>query len=205
MLNLIIGDCLETLKQMPDNSIDIILTSPPFKDADVEGDYWEFYDQFFTEAYRVCSKALCIIHSATKMNEHITRYPPKRTLIWNKGIVAYAWRFNPIFIYQKSDDYKVNKFIWSDTMTVAPIKGGNKVHQYEDPTELYAWVLRMMCRGGATTVLDPFAGSGTTAVACALLRNEGHADLQCTLIEREDSYKPLIEDKLAAVMAGAEE
>jgi len=156
-----------------DNSVDLVFTSPPFKDEDVQGDYWEFYSKAFSEMYRIASKAVIIIHSATKMNEIIKRYPPKRTLIWGKGIIAPSWRYNPIFVYQKSDEYKVNKYIYSDTFGISPIKGGTRVkndaklHKYQDPVELYIAILKMF--KGCTSVLDPFIGSGTTAVAAKSL------------------------------------
>lgn len=148
-----------------DNSVDLVFTSPPFKDEDVEGDYWEFYSNAFNEMYRIASKAVIIIHSATKMNEIIKRYPPKRTLIWVKGIIAPSWRYNPIFVYQKSDEYKVNKYIYSDTFGILPIKGKSdiKIHKYQDPVELYTAILKMFKE--CESVLDPFMGSGTTAVA----------------------------------------
>lgn len=190
MNKIIIGDCREVLKELPDNSIDIIFTSPPFKDEDVEGDYWTFYDEFFKEAYRVAGKALIIIHSATKMNEHITRYPPKRTMIWGKGIIAAAWRFNPIYVYQKTEEYKINKYIWCDCFGVTPIKGNVKVHKYQDPLTLYKTVLSMF--KGCNSFCDPFTGSGTTLRAVQELSNERGEEYFCLGIEQNPEYEPLI-------------
>lgn len=186
MTKIIIGDCRVELPKLDDNSIDCILTSPPFKDEDVEGDYWDFYNGIFHEMTRVTSKVLIIIHSATKMNEIIKRYPPKRTLIWGKGMVKYSWRYNPIFVYQKTDEYKVNKFIWSDAFGIEPIQGKNKAHVYQDPELLYYTILKMF--NGIETVLDPFAGSGTTGRACRKL------NIDCTLIEIAREHKKLITD-----------
>jgi len=154
------GDSLEILPQLETKSIDMIFTSPPFKDEDVAGDYWGFYDKWFKEALRIAKKCVIVIHSATKLNEIITRYPPKRTMIWGKGIVAYSWRYNPIFIYQINDGYKVNKFIWSDVLGVAPIRGDKKTNKYQDPDLLYSTIISMF--KGCDTILDPFIGGGTT-------------------------------------------
>ena len=181
-----IGDSSKLLKGYSDNSIDCIFTSPPFKDDDVEGDYCKFYDGIFKDCMRISSKVVIIIHSATKMNEIIVKYPPKRTLIWGKGVVKYSWRYNPIFVYQISDDYKVNKYIWSDVFGVEPIQGKNKSHVYQDPELLYYTILKMFT--GIKTVLDPFAGSGTTGRACRKL------ELDCTLIDINLKYKSLIKD-----------
>lgn len=163
-------DCLITMSKMKDQEIDLIFTSPPFKNEDVEGDYWTIYEKWIQEMLRV-SKVTCIIHSATKMNQHISKYPPKRTLIWGKGLVAYTWRYNPIYVYE-NNSYKVNKYIWSDAFGVPPIKGSNKVHKYQDPDILYETVIKMISRGGLMSVYDPFMGSGTTMRACINLGME---------------------------------
>lgn len=193
MIEVKIGDCRDVLKTLPDNSIDIIFTSPPFKDEDVEGDYWTFYDEFFKEAYRVAGKALIIVHSATKMNEHIIKYPPKRTMIWGKGIICTAYRFNPIYIYQKSDAYKVNKYIWCDVFGVPSIKGKEKTHPYQDPLLLYKTILGMFkdCK----TFCDPFAGSGTTLKAVQELADKSGEDLYCLGIEKDVQYEKLINER----------
>jgi len=181
------GDCLEILKDFPDNCVDMVFTSPPFKDEDVVGDYWQSYDRWFQEMYRVANKCLLIIHSATKINELARRYPPKRWMIWGKGIVAYAWRFNPILVYEKNG-YKVNKYIYSDTIGIAPIVGSKKIHKYQDPLELYSAIIKMF--KDCETVLDPFAGSGTTALACNRL------DKRYILIEQDEENISLIKKSL---------
>ena len=153
---------------MKDREIDLVFTSPPFKDEDVDGDYWEVYSKWISEINRVCVVS-CIVHTATKMNYHISHYPPKRILIWGKGIVAYTWRYNPIYVYQNTEEYKVNKYIWSDAFGVPPIKGSDKIHKYQDPEILYETIIKMISRGGLRTVYDPFLGSGTTMRACERL------------------------------------
>ena len=154
------------MKSIPDKSVDVVFTSPPFKEDDVEGEYWTEYDKWFYEMNRVTSKVVCIIHSATKLNHLISEYPPKRTMIWGKGFSQYSWRYNPILVYQISDAYKINKFIYSDTFGVQPVssKSKSRVHIYQDPEILYKAIINMF--KDCETVLDPFMGSGTTGVAC---------------------------------------
>lgn len=169
MITLIQGDCLEEMKKFPNKSFDMIFTSPPFKDEDVREDYWSFYEKFMFQVNRITSKVACIIHSSAKMNEIIKLYPPKRTIIWGKGIVCYAYRYNPVFIYQY-ENYKVNKYIWADTFGITPITSKNKNHKYQDPINLYIEIIKMFkdCK----TVLDPFMGSGTTGLACIELNKD---------------------------------
>jgi DNA modification methylase len=163
-------DCLQGMKQLQDKSIDITLTSPPFKDEDTisDLDYWEFYSCFMQEAMRVTKNVLCVIQSATRLTDIVKKYPPHRTVIWYKGVMVCAYRYNPIFIYQLRPDYKINKYLWSDVIGCYSIKQKDKVHKDQDPVYVYETILKMFkdCK----TVLDPFMGSGTTAEAA---KNQG--------------------------------
>ena len=163
------GDCRDVLPKIPDKAIDLVWTSPPFKEEDVDGDYWTLYDEWYRAMFRVAGKVLGITHSATKLNHLIATYPPSRTLIWSKGMVKYSWRFNPMLVYQIDDSYSVNKRIWSDVFGVPPLfqREIEKVHKYQDPLKLYSTIFAMFkeCR----VVLDPFGGSCTTMLAAANL------------------------------------
>ncbi len=57
------------------------------------------------------------------------------------------------------------------------------------PLALMRWLVRLVTPPGGT-VLEPFAGSGTTVEACVL---EG---FRCIAIEREADYLPLITSRL---------
>jgi site-specific DNA-methyltransferase (adenine-specific) len=88
-----------------------------------------------------------------------------------------ASRFFPVFKYQAK----------------APTKERPKVdgiaHPTVKPLDLIRFLVRLVTPPGGT-VLEPFAGSGTTAEACVL---EG---VQCIAIEREADYLPLIVARL---------
>jgi hypothetical protein len=61
--------------------------------------------------------------------------------------------------------------------------GGRNSHVTVKPVSLLSWLLRMVCAPGAT-VIDPFAGSGTTGVAAEGLG----LGLKCVLIERDPEW-----------------
>jgi site-specific DNA-methyltransferase (adenine-specific) len=65
-------------------------------------------------------------------------------------------------------------------------------HPTVKPVDLMAYLCRLVCPPGGT-VLDPFAGSGTTGMACM---REG---FDCILIEREAEYIADIKRRLAHV------
>ena len=60
-IKIICGDCLEVMKQIPDNSVDLVLTDPPYNiGKDFENDnlpakeYLEWCDKWIREIVRVC-------------------------------------------------------------------------------------------------------------------------------------------------------
>lgn len=69
-------------------------------------------------------------------------------------------------------------------------KVGGVQHPTVKPLDLMRWLVRLVAPQGAT-VLEPFAGSGTTIEACIA---EG---MRCIAIEREETYLPLILDRIS--------
>lgn len=66
---------------------------------------------------------------------------------------------------------------------------GDVAHPTVKPLDLMRWLVRLVTPPGGT-LLEPFAGSGTTAEACVV---EGFS---CVAIEREADYLPLIVQRL---------
>ena len=89
-----------------------------------------------------------------------------------------ASRFFPVFRYQAK----------------APTRERPKIdgvsHPTVKPLELMRWLVRLVTPPDGI-VLEPFAGSGTTVEACVL---EG---FRCLAIEREETYLPLIAERMA--------
>lgn len=68
-------------------------------------------------------------------------------------------------------------------------RSGDVAHPTVKPLTLMRWLVRLVTPPGGT-VLEPFAGSGTTVAACLL---EG---FKVVAIEREADYLPLIESRI---------
>ncbi|ALA48610.1 DNA methylase [Mycobacterium phage PopTart] len=94
-----------------------------------------------------------------------------------------ASRFFPVFKYQaKAPTKERPSYVNED---------GNKVaHNTVKPLDLMRWLVRLVTPPNGV-VLDPFAGSGTTAEACI------HEHKRCITIEREADYLPLIVARLS--------
>ncbi|WAB09018.1 DNA methyltransferase [Mycobacterium phage Monet] len=92
-------------------------------------------------------------------------------------------RFFPVFKYQaKAPTKERPSYVNEDGAKVA--------HSTVKPLTLMRWLARLVCPPGGA-ILDPFAGSGTTAEACLL---EG---FDCIAIENEADYIPLIEHRIS--------
>lgn len=48
MEKLYLGDCLEVLKTIPDNSIDLVLTDPPYNIKKAQWDNWKKEEEQFS-------------------------------------------------------------------------------------------------------------------------------------------------------------
>jgi DNA modification methylase len=89
-----------------------------------------------------------------------------------------ASRFFPTFRYE------------AKAPTLERPRAGDVAHPTVKPLDLMRWLVRLVTPPGGT-VLEPFAGSGTTAEACIL---EGFL---CIAIEREADYLPLIVQRIS--------
>lgn len=89
-----------------------------------------------------------------------------------------ASRFFPVFRYE------------AKAPTSERPRDGEVAHPTVKPLDLMRWLVRLVTPPGGT-VLEPFAGSGTTAEACVI---EG---FKCIAIEREADYLPLIVGRLS--------
>ena len=99
-INLIQGDCLEKMKEIPDKSIDLVLIDPPYNINKAEWDKWktvnayvEFMGQVFLECQRVLkdngsfyffhNDFLQIVELQNWINKN-TKFKFKQLLVWNK-------------------------------------------------------------------------------------------------------------------------
>ena len=69
-------------------------------------------------------------------------------------------------------------------------RGSGNIHPTVKPIQLMAWLVRLISKDG-DTVLDPFAGSGTTGVACSKLGRK------FVLIEQSEEYIEIIKNRIS--------
>jgi site-specific DNA-methyltransferase (adenine-specific) len=168
------GDCIDVMRGMPDASVDAVVADPPYNvgmgyeshdDRMDPAEYERWCADWYAESRRVAKRAVIFPgHGNLAMWHRIAK--PSGVGCWYKpgnparGGVFQFCEWEPFLLYggrmSKSDVIRA---------TVSRQKGVGK-HPCPKPLGLIEEVVRRL---RATSVLDPFLGSGTTGVACVNL------------------------------------
>ena len=204
-----LGDCLELMKDIPDKSIDLVLTDPPYG-IGIDGQKQCFcknpkhnrklhikknWDNIipdkviFKEIFRVGKNI--IIFGANYFNEFLQQ-GKKGWIIWDKGQrdltmsdceIIYTNFDKPTRIYTVNRCELIKDFTFHPTQK--PLKLIEKIlWNYSNENDL---------------ILDCFSGSGTTAVACHNLKRRficiekdyDYWKASCERLEREQAQLKL--------------
>lgn len=185
------GDCLELTKDIPDRSIDMVLTDPPYgidyqsqwkkNKADwmpkIIGDKKPFV-AFIPQIKRILRPSGCIMiftrwDTQQKFIDVMAQsgLRVKSVLIWDKQIHgmgdlkrSYARRYESI-LFHSGGGFQFNGKRPQDIVSVRRVLPQNLLHPNEKPVELLETLIHQCTREGAS-VLDLFMGSGSTGVAC---------------------------------------
>jgi site-specific DNA-methyltransferase (adenine-specific) len=203
---IVCGDAVQVMKQMPDNSIDLIVTSPPYNlknstgngmkdgrggkwsnaalidgyeahaDNMPHGEYVEWQRACLTEMFRLLSDDGAIFYNhkwrvqgglLQDRQDIVEGFPVRQIIIWRRkgGINFNAGYFLPtyevIYLIAKPKfklAKKANAYgdVWDFTQE------SSNDHPAPFPVDL---IDRIISSTTAKTVLDPFMGSGTTAIS----------------------------------------
>lgn len=168
-VNLVLGDWLDVLPTIEDDSYDSVITDPPYG---VEYASWDSDippQRFLDECLRI-SRGPVIMFGAATMILEFAYYEPKpdRVLIWAPKFtlshtmgMGLAYRYHPIFIWRPTKPK--DKAITWDVLQDNTECGNWWKHTATKPLSL---MLKLVQAFGGDSVLDPFVGSGTTLVAC---------------------------------------
>lgn len=215
MINKIIqGDCLEVMKDIPDKSIDMILTDPPYgmhltpqretgkfhNVKIINDDNLDWSDNFFKESFRVLKKdtvmyAFCSHHSVGQFIQSAKNagFIVKNLLVWDKMWFGMGnnWRPNfELILVFGNGRFVTNSKNKSNILSYRRIAPQKSQH----PTEKVIPLLEELITEpdyNPQIILDPFAGSGTTGVACKNLNRN------YILIEKEPEYIEIINKRLS--------
>ena len=191
------GDCLEIMPHL--EPVDLVLTDPPYG---VDIAPWDIApnNEFLDLCKSICSGTIIMFSGASmrSMSEFI-KLNPDRMLIWAPAFTlshlctnGMAWRYHPIWCWNLPQKQEAVKW---DILTDNTECGNWWKHSCTKPISLIMLLARMT--GGA--VLDPFLGSGTTAVACERLNRrwigieieEEYCEIAAKRIEQENKQLKL--------------
>lgn len=208
-------DCLEGLKQIPDESVDLIITDPPYNisqeknisrktfkskiykaNSDIklnfgewdrfesEEEYFNFTESWFKECVRVLKpKSWIYIWFDKQRTGYFDLLLAKKYGIVPKTIIVWH-KTNPVPQFRKVNYLSCSEFCWVGTKGKAKVKNFGYVKdmhtvidypnssaygETEHPTEKPVEIIKRFILHNSNEediVLDPFMGSGTTAVAC---------------------------------------
>lgn len=170
-----LGDFVEQFKDIPDGSIDCIITDPPYP-----LEYIECWTNLAKEAKRLLKpNGFCIAYSGqqnlievyNRMNEYLDYYwtfslnhSGNTQLVMNKNILC-GWK--PLLVFQNG--FKKLDIVSKDVITGSKME--KEYHEWQQSEKELIYIIEKFTKIG-DTILEPFAGSGTTIVASAKLKRK---------------------------------
>jgi site-specific DNA-methyltransferase (adenine-specific) len=176
-------DCIEGMKKIPDNSIDLVLTDPPYSlnKEGIENDdsLWGYELDFYRVLKDDCW--MCTYCSIGKVAEVIKileangfKYVWQHITYINNGMVRGRLGFNRYMlclIFAKGEPKL--KSIITDVYECST--SSQQRHRNPHPTPKKVLAIKNLIQAFSKEgqlVLDPFMGSGTTAIACKQIDRE---------------------------------
>ena len=190
MSNIILkqGDCLELMKELPDESVSLILTDIPYgevnrdsnglrnlnkKDADT---FNMNINQICSEFIRITSGSIYIFCGTEQVSEIrknlVKEGLSTRLIIWEKTNPSpmngeTIWLSGiECCVYGKKKGGTFNGFCNNTVLRYSTQH--SKLHPTQKPIKLFEELIKKSSNE-SDTILDPFMGSGTTGVACVQL------------------------------------
>ena len=192
MIDLIHGDCMDGMRETPDNYFDLAIVDPPYgigvnkmtlgngKNKIYRGgEDWDNKTppkEYFLELERVSK--MVIIWGANNMTEHIP--PISSWIYWDKGTGANDFSDGELAYCSKGGALRSIKISWVG----ANAKDGlykERIHPTQKPVKLYEWLLINYAKDG-NKILDTHGGSMSIAIACHNL------EFDLTLYELDKEY-----------------
>lgn len=190
---LINEDCLETIKGLPDECMDLTLSDPPyginltpnrvtskFHGEKINNDeQLEWVPEFFNQLYRVTKNVAFIFGGWSTIDVFMLAardagFKHKNTIVWDKGQFGMGWNFRPqyeLILLLVKDNFKTKVHNLSNIIKVQKIHHSKLTHVAEKPLELLKILIEQASEEG-DMVFDPFAGSGSTLIAAKELNRK---------------------------------
>jgi len=189
MIDLRCGDCLDILPTIPDNSVDLVLTDPPYGIGleydiykDTEENWFRMFDKLIPQLKRISSMTI-MPSCRIKALPYIYKVaPPDWLICWYKGSTGHRsyigfndWE--PLLVYGKNKGVQMHDYFQQQNIE----KMGNHGHPCPKSLKWARWLIGRACPKKNSVILDPFMGSGTIGVVAKEL---GHSFIGIDLSEK---------------------
>jgi len=179
-------DCLDGMREIPDKSIDLVITDPPYGDIitrknghgvlkDIAkrcgGEPWDFKPsrEYFDEMIRISKNQ--IIFGGNYFSDYLQVSPC--WIVWDKNRIS-AQSFSECELAWTSFNTAIKKIeaIW-DGFRMESDAGvdDTRVHPTQKPVKLFEWIIKNYAKEG-DIICDPFFGSGSCLVACIRMEHQ---------------------------------
>ena len=215
LINKIIhADCMEVLRTLPDKCVDLVLTDPPYGIGmdTTKGCYHtrnnlEAIVKKDWDSAPIGADVLAELHRVSRhqiiWGGNYYGLKGKSWLVWDKGEGFTGRSYAELEMAWTSHDRPARIFKY-DPLASGAYHG--KIHPTQKPLALWEWCMREFSAPGEL-VLDPFSGSGTTAIAAHRLGRrficiEKDADYYAASVERLHRERQQLQ--LPGLLAGPE-
>ena len=184
------ADSIKVLADLPDQSIDILLTDPPYPNQ--QGLFPETISDGYAGVYLGAKKARNFVVFFWSPRTQAPLPPPGwyevARHIWAKPDAASITAYEQIIVWARN--YKrLRSKVWTVPILDFRTLSDWQPHPTQKPLRLMRYLLDLYTKEGES-VLDPFAGSGTTAVACLQMKR------QYLAIEKDPNYADVAKKRL---------
>lgn len=191
MIDLILGDCLEKMKDIPDGSVDLVLTDIPYNEVNRKSnglrnlnkgkaDIIDFnLEECLEQVARINSGSVYIFCGTEQVSEIrkflVSKNYSTRLCIWEKTNPSpmngqHIWLSGvECFVYGKKRKATFNEHC-KNTVFRFPVSKG-KLHPTMKPISLMELLIKASSNKD-DLVMDPFMGSGSTGVAAKNLNRK---------------------------------
>ena len=171
-INLIHGDCMELLRQTPDNYYSLCIVDPPYQGCDAIG----LINSKGHSAKRTKYKVFDNIRPDQEYFEELRRVS-KNQIVWggnffglSGGVIAWnkngtAFGEGEVAICSTHKSVKFFEFTWNGMIQGNMKDKEVRFHPTQKPVALYKWLLSNYAKPG-DRILDTHGGSMSIAIAC---------------------------------------
>jgi site-specific DNA-methyltransferase (adenine-specific) len=198
-----IGDCLELMREYPDNHFNLVLTDPPYgigesneKNATrghlaevtdfghYEWDNKRIDKEYFDEMQRISKNQ--IIFGGNYYTDYLK--PSSCWIVWDKDNGDNDFADCELAWASFKTAVRMIKYRWNGMLQGDMKHKEKRVHPTQKPVPLFTWILEKYSNEG-DLICDPFLGSGTSLAACR------KTNRNCIGFEISDKWEHLYADR----------